>query len=189
MRLLFAAVALTTAFASQAAWQLDPAQSQLRFVSVKNGVVAEVHKFSQLSGSWNDDGKVSVQIPVATLDTLIPIRNERMLEHVFNAKTFANISASAMIAPKLLSDLMVGASMQHSTDLSLTLLDQTQTLPVQLTLTKLADGKIQASTTAPVLVNAASFKLDTGVRKLQDIAKLNDISLMVPVTFNVEFKR
>ena len=54
---------------------------------------------------------------------------------------------------------------------------------------KLADGKIQASTTAPVLVNAASFKLDTGVRKLQDIAKLNDISLMVPVTFNVEFKR
>ena len=79
--------------------------------------------------------------------------------------------------------------MQHSTELRLTLLDQTQTLPVQLTLTKLADGKIQASTTAPVLVNSASFKLETGVRKLQEIAKLNDISLMVPVTFNVEFKR
>ena len=31
--------------------------------------------------------------------------------------------------------------------------------------------------------------VETGVRKLQEIAKLNDISLMVPVTFNVEFKR
>ena len=99
------------------------------------------------------------------------------------------ISASAMIAPKLLSDLMVGASMQHSTELSLTLLDKNQTLPVQLTLTKLADNKIQATTTAPVLVNSAAFQLDAGVRKLQEIAKLNDISLMVPVTFNVEFKR
>jgi len=189
MRLLLAAVALSTTFASHAAWQLDPAQSQLRFVSVKNGVVAEVHKFTQLSGSWADDGKVSVQIPVATLDTLIPIRNERMLEHVLKANTFPNINATTTIAPKLLADLMVGASMQHSAELSLTLLDQTQTLPVQLTLTKLADGKVQASTTAPVLVNSASFKLETGVRKLQEIAKLNDISLLIPVTFNVEFKR
>jgi hypothetical protein len=79
--------------------------------------------------------------------------------------------------------------MQYSTELSLTLLEQTQTLPVQLTLTKLAAGKIQASTTAPILVNSASFKLEQGIRQLQDIAQLNDISLLVPVTFNVEFKR
>jgi len=189
MRLLFAVAAFATALSSQAAWQLDPAQSQLRFVSVKNGVVAEVHQFRQLSGSWANDGQVTVQIPVASIDTLIPIRNERMLEHVLNAKTFPTIQASATIAPKLLSDLMIGASMQHSTELSLTLLDQTQTLPVQLTLTKLAEGKIQASTTAPVIVNSASFKLETGVRKLQEIAQLNDISLLVPVTFVVEFSR
>ena len=189
MRLVIAALALTTAFASHANWQLDPAQSQLRFVSVKNSVVAEIHKFTQLSGTWADDGKVSVQIPVASLDTLIPIRNERMLEHVFNAKTYPTITVTAMVAPKLVSDLVVGASMQHSTELSLTMLDQTQTLPAQLTLTKLADGKIQAATTAPILINSASFKLDTGVRKLQEIAKLNDISMVVPVTFNVEFKR
>ena len=189
MRLLLAALALSTTFASQAAWQLEPAQSQLRFVSVKNGTVAEVHKFSQLSGNWADDGKVLVQIPVTTLDTLIPIRNERMLEHVFNAKNFPTISASTQIEPKLLSDLTVGASMQHQTELSLTLLDKTQSLPVQLTLTKLSNTKIQASTTAPVLVNSPAFQLDAGVRKLQDIAKLNDISLLVPVTFNVEFSR
>ncbi len=189
MRLLLAAIALSTSFACSAAWQLDTEQSQLRFVSVKNGEVAEVHKFTQLSGRWADDGKVAVQIPVATLDTLIPIRNERVLEHVLKANQFPQISASATIAPKLLSDLKVGASMQHSTQLSLTLLGQTQVLPVQLTLTKLANGKVQASTTAPVLINSASFKLEPGIRKLQELAKLNDISLMVPVTFNVEFKK
>ena len=112
-----------------------------------------------------------------------------MLEHVFNVKKFPVISASATIAPKLLADLMVGASMQHQTELSLTLLDRTQVLPVQLTLTKLADNKIQANTTAPVLVNSTAFNLDTGVRKLQEIAKLNDISLLVPVTFNVTFQK
>ncbi len=189
MRLILGAIALTSAFASQADWTLDPAQSQLRFVSVKNAVVAEVHKFTQLTGNWADDGKVTVNIPVATLDTMIPIRNERMLEHLFKANTFPNISAAAMIAPQLTSDLMVGGSMQYSTDLRLTLLDQTQTLPVQLTLTKLSADKIQASTTAPVLVNSSAFKLDGGVRQLQQIAKLNDISLLVPVTFNVVFQR
>lgn len=189
MRLLFAAAAFSAAFATQAAWQLDTANSQLRFVSVKNAVVAEVHSLKQLSGQWANDGKVSIQIPVATVDTLIPIRNERMLEHVFQAAKFPTINATASIEPKLLADLMVGASMQHSTNLELTLLDQTQSLPVQLTLTKLADNKIQASTTAPVMVNSAAFKVDTGIRKLQEIAKLNDISLMVPVTFSVEFKR
>lgn len=189
MRIILAVAALATSFVNQAAWQLEPAQSQLRFVSVKNGTVAEVHKFTQLSGSWADDGKVEVQIPVTTLDTMIPIRNERMLEHVLNAKQFPQISASALIEPKLLADLAVGTSMQHQTELTLTLLDNSQRLPVQLTLTKLTNTKIQATTTAPVLVNSAAFRLDTGVRKLQEIAKLNDISLLVPVTFNVEFSR
>ncbi len=189
MRLLVAALGLTAAFTAQANWQLDPTNSQLRFVSVKNSVVAEVHSLKQLSGQWGNDGKVSISIPVASVDTLIPIRNERLLEHVFQAAKFPNITATTTIEPKLLADLMVGASMQHNTELSLTLLDQTQTLPVQLTLTKLADGKVQASTLAPVMVNSASFKLDAGVRKLQELAKLNDISLLVPVTFSVEFKR
>jgi polyisoprenoid-binding protein YceI len=189
MRLLVAALGLAVAFTTQANWQLDPANSQLRFVSVKNSVVAEVHSLKQLSGQWANDGKVSISIPVASVDTLIPIRNERMLEHVFQAAKFPNITATTRIEPKLLADLMVGGSMQHNTELALTLLDQTQTLPVQLTLTKLADGKIQASTLAPVMVNSASFKLDAGVKTLQELAKLNDISLLVPVTFSVEFNR
>lgn len=189
MRLLIAALGLTAAFTCQADWQLEPTNSQLRFVSVKNGDVAEVHSFKQLSGKWSDDGKVTVQIPVSTLDTLIPIRNERMLEHVFQAKKYPNITATATIKSEVIAELVVGSSMQHGTELSVTLLDQTQTLPVQLTLTKLAEGKIQASTTAPVMINSAKFKLDTGVRKLQEIAKLSDIELMIPVTFSVEFSR
>lgn len=189
MRLLIATLGLTVAFTCQADWQLEPASSQLRFVSVKNGSVAEVHSFKQLSGVWSEDGKVTIQIPVTTIDTLIPIRNERILEHVLQAKKYPNITATASVKSEALADLVVGSSMQYGTELSVTLLDKTQTLPVQLTLTKLSEGKIQASTTAPVMINSTAFKLDTGVRKLQEIAKLNDIELMVPVTFSVEFSR
>ena len=189
MRLLFAAVALTTAFTSQAAWQLDPAQSQLRFVSVKNGVVAEVHKFSQLSGNWAADGKVTIQIPVATLDTMIPIRNERIWQYVLQAELFSAITVSAELNQDSLAKLAIRDSMLLELPLNVTIATETVALNAKLRITKLSANTLQAVTEAPLMLNTSSFKLTDGVAKLQELAGLNSIDALVPVSFTVRFNQ
>jgi len=188
MKKFLLALALT-AGSAQAAWQLDPAQSSLRFVTVKNDVVAETHSFKQLQGQWADNGQFSVTIPVQSLDTLIPIRNERMLEHLFNAKKFPQISASGMLDASTIGALKTGAVHSEKVELTLTIVDQTQKVTADISVVKLADNRLLAFTKAPVLVKATEFKLDGGVKKLQDIAKLNRIELLVPVSFDVQFSR
>lgn len=189
MRTIPLLAALLASFSSYATWQLDNQQSALRFVTVKNSVVAETHSFKTLSGSWSDDGVVNVAVDVKSLDTLVPIRNERMLEHLFQAATFPTITATTTIDPKLVNALAVGAMVHHKADLSLTIAGQTQTVPVDLQLVKIADNKVLAYTQSPVLVNAVNFKLDSGVAKLQELAKLKAIELVVPTTFHVVFQR
>lgn len=189
MRAIPLFAALMMSFASHAQWQLDSSQSTLRFATVKNATVAETHSFKTLSGRWTDDGVVSINIDVNSVDTLVPIRNERMLEHLFQVGKFPQITASTTLAPALVANLAVGATSVQKVDLQLTLLDQTQTLPVHLQLVKLADNKVLAYTVSPVLVNAVNFKLDGGVAKLQEIAKLKSIDVIVPTTFSVVFRR
>jgi polyisoprenoid-binding protein YceI len=188
MKKLILAMALS-AGAAQAGWQLDPAHSSLNFVSVKNDVVAETHSFKQLQGQWADDGSFSVEIPVQSLDTLIPIRNERMLEHLFKAKDFPLITAKGKIDPTVVKSLKSGAVSQQQVALSLTIAGQTQNVNAAIELVKLADQQVLAYTKAPLLIKAADFKLDSGVKQLQDIAKLNRIELVVPVTFSVQFRK
>lgn len=188
MKKLILALALTTGTA-QAAWQLDAQQSSLRFVTVKNDVVAETHSFKQLQGQWADNGQFSVEIAVESLDTLIPIRNERMLEHLFNAKQFPLIKATGQIDVAKVKAMKTGALQNEKVEMSLTLLEQNQKVMVDLNIVKLADNRVLAFTKSPVLVKAADFKLDTGVRKLQEIAKLNRIELVVPVSFDVQFSQ
>lgn len=188
MKKLMLALALA-AGSVQAAWQLDAQQSSLHFVTVKNDVVAETHSFKQLQGQWADNGQFSVEIPVQGLDTLIPIRNERMLEHLFNAKQFPAIKATGALDTAKITALKTDAVHQEKVELNLTLLDQTQKVTVDLSVVKLADNRVLAYTKTPVLVKATDFKLDGGVKKLQEIAKLNRIELVVPVSFDVQFSR
>lgn len=188
MRKLALAFALI-AGSAQANWQLDNQQSSLKFVTVKNDVVAETHSLKKLTGQLNDDGSFTVNVDVASLDTLIPIRNERMLEHLFKAKQFAAITASGKIDAGKLAGLATGASLVETLPLQLTITGITQTVNAAVKIVKLSDKQVLAFTEAPVLVKAADFKLDNGVKTLQDIAKLNRIELVVPVTFQVTFSK
>lgn len=188
MRKLALALALM-AGSAHAGWQLNNQQSSLKFVTVKNDVVAETHSLKKLSGQLNDDGSFTVSIDVASLDTLIPIRNERMLEHLFKAKQFAAITASGKVEAGKLASLATGASLLETLPLQLTIAGVTQTVNAAVKIVKLSDKQLLAFTEAPVLVKAADFKLESGVKTLQDLAKLNRIELVVPVTFQVTFSQ
>lgn len=185
MKKLALVVAAALSFSAAADWSVNSAQSSLNFVSVKNDVVAETHSFKDLTGSLTEAGDFAVAIPAMSIDTMIPIRNERILEHVLAAKQYATINAKGKVDSKVLTGLKTGDSVVVDQALDLTLLTKTQSLTAKVKVTKVSDSQLVVTTVAPVMLDVNKFELNAGVEKLRELAGLKSISPMVPTTFSL----
>lgn len=185
MKKLALVVAAALSFSAAADWSVNSQQSSLNFVSVKNDVVAETHSFKELTGKLTSAGEFSVAIPVMSIDTIIPIRNERILEHVLAAKQYATINAKGKVDSKVLTGLKTGDSVVVDQALDLTLLTQSQSLMSKVKVTKVSDSQLVVTTVAPIMLDVNKFELNAGVEKLRELAGLKSISPMVPTTFSL----
>lgn len=183
-----AVLAATTATAQADTWTLDTDNSSLHFVSVKNDVVAETHRFTELSGAIND-GTLEISIPVSSLDTAIPIRNERMLKHLFQATEFEFATATAQIPTELYASDSANGTFPAIIPLTVFIAGETVELEAVVQVTRIGTDRLLATTSQPLLINAQEFKLIEGINKLQEIAGLKAIDHVVPVTFTVQFER
>lgn len=169
--------------AHAADWQLDNEQSQLNFISIKKGDVAEVHQFDRLTGSLSESGAFTVDIDLESVNTNIDIRDQRMREFLFNVVEFPAASLSAQVDPKLVADLSIGMSQTATVDAKLTLHGQTQKLSIDVMLTKLSDTTLMLVSAKPLVLNVSDFELVQGVEKLRELAGLPSISHAVPISF------
>ena len=185
MKKLALVVAAALSFSAAADWSVNSAQSSLNFVSVKNDVVAETHSFKDLTGTLTEAGEFAVAIPAMSIDTIIPIRNERILEHVLAAKQYATINAKGKVDSKVLTGLKTGDSVVVDQALDLTLLTKTQSLMAKVKVTKVSDSQLVVTTVAPIMLDVNKFELNAGVEKLRELAGLKSISPMVPTTFSL----
>lgn len=185
MKKLALVVAAALSFSAAADWSVNSAQSSLNFVSVKNDVVAETHSFKDLTGSLTEAGDFAVAIPAMSIDTMIPIRNERILEHVLTAKQYATINAKGKVDSKVLAGLKTGESVVVDQALDLTLLTKTQSLTAKVKVTKVSDSQLVVTTVAPIMLDVNKFELNAGVEKLRELAGLKAISPLVPTTFSL----
>lgn len=174
--------------AVQADWVLVPEQSRLSFVSIKKGDVAEVHHFNKLQGTINAESVATVEILLDSLETNIPIRNERMLDILFESCDFAKATISAKVD---LSGLGSGFDLLQSkimtVDAELNLHGKTQPLKLEMMVGRLGDKRLMVSSYMPVIINAADFALVDGLEKLRELAQLPAISKAVPVSFVLIF--
>jgi len=185
---LFLAAGLA-APAAQADWELLGDDSSLTFVSTKAGNVAEVHRFADLSGSVDRDGDVVVNVAIDSIDTGIPIRDERMLEMLFEAGEYPTATLNATVDLAAVEALAVGESSELVSEAQLMVRDQSTNLTVYLQVTRLGPDRIQVASRRPVIVNAGQLGLLGGVEELRKIAGLPSISPAVPVTFIATFAR
>ena len=188
MKVLALSFALCAGVANAATWQLDNEQSSLHFVSVKNELVAETHAFQALNGSW-DEKSVSVSIPVSSMQTSIPIRNDRIWQYVLQADQFANIQIKAPLTSESIASLTAGNSLVQDLPLTATIAGQSAVVTAKVRITMLNGSTLQAVTEAPLMLDTNQFKLGAGIAKLQELAGLKRIDPMVPVTFNVRFSK
>ena len=187
-RLAALSVAVLFSGAAQAHWSLDNDASSLSFITVKAEHVAEVHTFDTLSGTIGDSGDVEITIELASVNTMISIRNERMQEMLFETSLFPDATISGTINLEALTEMDAGDSVARQIDFELSLHGQSVVLEADVQITRTDEGAI-VSTLKPLIVMADSFSLVAGVEKLREVAGLPSISRAVPVSFTVVFKQ
>ena len=185
--LLMALTLLLTAGAARAQWELDKDKSTVNFVSIKNDKVAEIHSFTSLVGYIGADGKVQLGIDLDSVETLIPIRNERMRELLFDTAKFPAANISAQVDPVILAAAADGGVVTAELPITLSLHGIEQTLTAPVVVVGEGDNRLRVLTSRPVMVNAVDFGLDSGITALREIAGLKAISVAVPVTLQLVF--
>lgn len=181
--LLIGMFALSSFGAQAADWKMDPAHSNVSFISVKKIDIAEVHKFNKMTASLSDSGDIALSIDLSSVDTGIGIRDERMMSLLFEVAKYPSLSLTGHINPKLLQDLPLGATLVTQVDVIINLHGMEQTKSLEVLVAKLGERKLVVTSLSPVIVMAQDFDLVKGVEKLRDIAGLSSIGMAVPVSF------
>ena len=189
LKSIFCFVAVLFLASSAAAhWELDNSSSTLSFVTVKADHVGEVHTFDQLSGDINDDGSVQIMIELASVNTLIDIRNERMQNMLFETNLFPQATISGEIDLDAVAEMDAGVSQAISVDFDLAIHGESSSYTADVLVTRTESG-VLASTVKPIIVMADTHGLVSGVEALREVAGLPSISRAVPVSFNVVFEQ
>ena len=186
MALAVSAVLLTSA--AQAHWSLDNNASTLSFVTIKADHVGEVLTFDQLSGTIGDDGAVEITIELASVNTMIDIRNERMQAMLFETNLFPDATISGSVDLEAITAMPVGASQSMEVSFDLDVHGASGSYTADLVVTRSEEGVV-ASTAKPIIVTADAHGLVTGVEALREVAGLPSISRAVPVSFTVVFEQ
>jgi len=185
-------IATTLAFANiayAADWTLDARQSQLNFMSVKKGHIAENHQFKSLQGQLTAEGKLTINIDLASVDTGIAVRDQRMQAFLFNVAEYSQATLTADVDMAAVEAMAVATSAVITVPAQLNLHGQNKDFALDVLVTKLSDTSLVVVSANPVLLNVADFDLVAGVAKLQELAKLPSISPIVPVTFYVTLNK
>lgn len=175
---------------AEAGWALQQEGSSISFVSTKTtsgGEFAEVHKFQRFSGLIDDSGSIRLKIDLASVETLIDIRNQRMKEFLFEVIDFPEIQIQADADFDRTQKLAIGEQEAFSLSLQVAMHDVTSFQDAEIMLTRLAKDRVLVTSIEPVIVDARMFELGAGIEILRELASLNAISMIVPVTFNLIF--
>ena len=186
VRLFTALLLCTTTPAALAQWTINSDLSRLSFVSMKATHIAEVHKFTQFEGGLADNGAINIEINLASLDTLIPIRNERMLEFLFEAATYPTVTITGRVDPMAVKALKSGEVAILAVEAMVTLKDSQTPITTEVLVSK-HDNRVVVTSLQPIVLNTSSLGLSEGVEKLQALAGLPSISQSVPVSLVMTF--
>lgn len=179
---------LATANLALADWQLVNDKSQLSFVSIKKGSVAESHQFTQLGGQLSDQGTLTINVNLASAETLIPIRNKRLTKFVFETVKFPQAVLTANLKEQLADITSPGTYLLKGLDAKLNFHGHDNALKIDVMVTRLNNGDLSVSSLSPVIIKGKDFSIIEGIETLQKLAGLPSIATAIPVTFALTFK-
>ena len=172
-------------FTCFADWQVQPENSAINFVSTKQSHIREVHQIQSFDVSVQDEKQVSLKLDLSSVESGIPIRNERMREMLFDVSNFRYATLTFQL-PTSLNTITKATRYEISAQLQL----KGKQAPVQLDiLLSPGNEQITATLLKPVIVSAQQFGLEQGVEALRKIAGLTSIGYSVPVNATILLKK
>ena len=187
MRYFALLLLLVSSMAPAQSWTLDPQHSFLSFITTKDASISDHHGFSALSGAVDEDGKAWLRVGLASVESNIDKRNERIREHLFEVAQYPEAIATLNLPAKLLEQLQVGESFTRSMNVRLDLHGQNRVVRAELYVLQLRPDVVEVSTSQPLIINAHEFGMQNGLLKLMELAGLKSIASEVPVTFRLRF--
>lgn len=172
---------------AKADWELNNADSSLYYVTSKAAAISEINTFTNLSGAITDSGAATLEIDLASVDTAIEIRDQRVRDILFEVQQYPTATISISINSASLDDLAAGTSSVINYPYSLSLHGISADLSADLRLTKISDSRIEIQPAQPIIIGASLFGLAEGVEALRDIAGLPSINPNVIVDFSLFF--
>ena len=182
---LLLVICLTTSVHVLAGWVIDPEGSYVGFASVKNDLIAENHSFTQITGAIEDSGDASIVIALASVETLIPIRNDRMQAILFEVVQYPDVTVTANLDLDEFTSLGLGESKTDTILLGVNLHGTDVSKNVLVKVTRSSNNAYEVTSLGPIIIHASQFALSDGLESLRKIAGLQSIDLMVPVTFDL----
>lgn len=170
-------------------WTLDPAGSRLSYVSIKAGEVAEANRFDAMTGTVAADGTASLDIDLASVNTGVDIRNERMRDIFFAVADNPTATVTAKLDPATFAGLAVGQSLTRPLKASVTIKGASSDVETEVLVTRVSENRVTVVPTAPVIVSTDMFDLTDELGELRALAQLPSITPAVPVTFSLAFTR
>jgi polyisoprenoid-binding protein YceI len=171
-------------------WAIDGAQSSLNFVTTKAGQagvggIGEVQSFKRFSGGLDSAGQIKLVIDLASVDTGVEIRDERLRTMLWNIK----VTPQATFTAKLGADDIAKLSQDTAGDIDvagqLELAGQTKPVNARLRAMRISGGKIMVTTRAPIIVNSNDYGLKAGVEAMREVMNLNFLASTAPVSFSL----
>lgn len=187
MRIVTLALALAVSNISIADWSLQQ-PSSINFLTSKNTNTTEIQSFKTFNGKINESGYATLDIDLASVDTRIEIRDQRMQEHLFETAKFSQASFTTEIPATVLAQVSAGTQTRFQLQGKISLHGEQAEGQCQVMISPNKDGTITVTTITPMLIDAESFGLVAGINKLQKMAGLKSISHTVPLTFSLTFK-
>ena len=163
-------------------WILNQDYSSIAIVTTKNNSISEVSEFTSFSGGINSNGYLEISIDLNSLETNIPIRNERIQNLLFDTKSFPSADIHTQLKPE---DLTIGV---HTISFDVDFHGVSSILTAQFMVFEQYGNKV-ITLHKPLVINASSFGLEGGINALKSIANLNDISFTVPMNIILSFEK
>lgn len=169
-------------------WTLDASASELRFMSVKKGTVAEISSFATLSGLITEQGLAQIRVLLDSVDTKIDLRNVRMRFLFFETFLHPEATVTAQLDPMKLTDLHSVRRKVVDLDFAVALHGITVNRTARVAVTLIDNDRVVVSTTAPIALTLPEFDLDGGRQKLEEAAGVTIMPVGI-VSFDFVFDR
>lgn len=172
---------LGVSLSAQASWYLDGESSRLSFITTQNANVANKHRFLVLHGKVDRKGHAQLRIEMDSVNSAVPLRDERMRDQLFDFKHFPEAQITAQINLQPINELAPGAQVELRLPVTVSLRGKQHTYEAELLATRLDEQRFQVVTLEPLMLQAEDFGLQPELETLRKSAGLSAINFSVPV--------